>query len=155
MEPSDPTEPTEINAYPPGQPSSGVIAGPGPNPLTPLSGLPHQGSPRVFGVSIKQGGASDALIDKMSSANIGQMITLEGQADARRHSESLAKIWSGVGLMVLIVFAILALCWMFLSFGKPEFLQGVLGLVIGALGGGGAGYGYGKASATKPAEPKP
>ncbi len=102
----------------------------------------------VFGVSIRRGNARDALIAKMTPKQISEVIASEDKAGERQHIQSLVQYGLTVFSLIALLGTIL-LSVAFLMFNKPEYLQGILGLVMGLLGGGATGFGLGRATAPK------
>ncbi len=60
------------------------------------------------------------------------------------HSEEQQKTLLNFAIVVIVIVAILAISWLFLSFDQAEHLDAIIGAVIGLLGGFGAGLAYGK-----------
>lgn len=47
-------------------------------------------------------------------------------------------------MVPLIIAALLGLSWLFLAYDRAEYLDAIIGAVIGLLGGFGAGVAYGR-----------
>jgi hypothetical protein len=143
-----------VDKEPQGLEPSSVIASPGQTPeiVSPseLSDVGRGAGGGFLGVSIQQRGSNDALIAKMQSSHISQVIEIDKDDKKWRHIQDLTNSIIAIVGFVSFLLVVVALCVIFLVFNKPEFLQGILGLLIGLLSGGAGGYGIGRAQAGKP-----
>ncbi len=126
--------------------ATAATASPGVTPAL-SSPVPRQFG---FGVSIAptpQPG--DALLQKLTDNHLSKVIAQTESENARKHRERILSI---IIIAVMIVFAgifILVLCYMFLSFQKPELLQPLITLILGFIGGMMSGIGLGRYTAQK------
>lgn len=84
----------------------------------------------------------DPLVEKMTPEHVTAVIANKDKDGEREHTEEMARITSHRMYYAGGVVFVLALCWLFLSFGKTEHLDAVLAAIAGLAGG----FGLGKAS---------
>ncbi len=122
-----------------------------PVPPSVLASLSHLG----LGVSIQQEPRqSDALLKKMTESHISQVIEATARNDERKSRERLVNTGAAVLLVTLGAITIVALCVIFLRYDKPEYIQGIVGLLVGLVSGGVGGFGWGRYTAPKEKDSK-
>jgi MFS family permease len=109
------------------------------------------GVPNVdIGLSILQfGPVADRIVAKMNSTHLTALIEQSGEDDRRRSAERSRGRTIAAVLAVFLLTFLFGLCWLFLAYQKSELLQGIIGLVVGAFGGGGVGFTAGVAYGSK------
>jgi hypothetical protein len=151
-EPANPSDVRSIDAHP--APVDSVIATTATEPPRP-PGMPSAPSEIAFGLSIQQAShASSGFLSKMTPENITQVITEAARESERRYYERIIGFSLASAGLLSVLLTLLALCFLFLTFQHPEYLQGIIGAVVGLVGGGAGGFGIGRATAPKPESPK-
>jgi hypothetical protein len=88
-------------------------------------------------MTVQSGPPRDPFVEKMDGEHIHKVLD---------HSHSIEKkrLWMMLSMAVLAVIAVFSLCWLFLAYNKPEHINSIIALIVGALGGFGAGVGWQK-----------
>lgn len=87
-----------------------------------------------FGFQISHG-RQNPLVEKMQPEHVTTVLENSDKSDAREHFSK--RCYLGLGL-----FALFAICWLFLAYGATEHIDAIVSGVAGLIGG----YGLGKAS---------
>ncbi len=130
-------------------PFTSAIASPGLEP----SLQPRIGGPQ-FNILLPFQGASpvqpEALTGKLTEEHITQALKFTDNKEARVHEERVLsqKLLAGSPLIAFIF--ILALCWLFLAYSKPELIEKTLPLIIAFASGAFGGFGVGRWTGSKP-----
>jgi len=146
--PGEPTEPTKTEI------TSAIVA-PGQEPVLETRQVPdiRSGPPNVNIVIPLHGQVpihADAIAQKVTRDHITEAIKHAGEREQFANTERMlsTSLMGGVGLLAfLFVFGI---CWLFLSFNKPELLEKILPPLITFVTGAFGGFGFGRYSARKP-----
>lgn len=143
------SERPENPAPPPVDPPPGHFLTGMPPDIVGPPGLPQS----LFGLSIKQAGANDALLAKLTTDQVGKLIQQTDDADKREHDRFLASNKSESRLMLVAIIAIpvtlLGLAWIFLHHNNAAELREIIALLLGAGIGSAGGYGLGVAKGSK------
>lgn len=128
--------------------SYGAVVSPAPDQLNTA---PIQTTTN-FGVGLNfqnPTSTSAVLVSRMTPEHIGKVIEQEDQEGKRQHVRYLVNAGVGAGLAAFGMLMIFALSVAFLIFNRPEYLQGIIGLIAGLVGGGGVGYSVGRSTAPR------
>jgi hypothetical protein len=88
-------------------------------------------------MTVRSGPPRDPFVEKMDGEHIHKVLDYS-------HSIEKRQLWMMLTLAVVAVLAVFSLCWLFLAYNKPEHINAIIALVVGALGGFGAGVGWQK-----------
>ena len=117
-----------------GEPASGSLPGPHSESDTSRQRMVARMESIVGTMSVR-----DPLMDKIDGPIISQMLTYS-------HDETklqlLATTGLTVGIILTAVIAVVVICWLFLSYNKPEHINTVISMIAGFLGGFGTGRWY-------------
>jgi hypothetical protein len=114
-------------------------------PTRPQDPVPSQTLRRMeqFSAMMQFSPGRDPLVEKMTTEHVTAVIANKDKDGERHHQEELAKIASHRWYFGGAIVSVLALCWLFLWYGKTEHLDAVLAAIVGLAGG----FGLGRATA--------
>lgn len=121
------------------------------DPQSELEPLAAPSSPQIAPARVAQqmihqlgvqiGPAPNALLEKLDSQHIGQLLTLTENDSKRNDSWRKQAFW---GAIIVATAGTLIMCWMFLHYDKPELLKETLALLLTALVSFAGGFGFGR-----------
>ena len=95
----------------------------------------------AIGLSVLQNASSteSPILNKMNAGHLTQAFDQFGKADENRHRERKLVITLAAAIVTLAIVSLLVLCWMFLHYGRGEYLAPILSHlgtgIAGAIGG--------------------
>lgn len=95
----------------------------------------------AIGLSVLQNASSpeNPILNKVNATHLTQAFEQFGKADDNRHRERKLVITLVAAIAILAIVSLLLLCWMFLHYGRGEYLAPILSHlgtgIAGAIGG--------------------
>ena len=135
--------------------TTSAIVAPGLEPvLEPREGPDNRPVPPNVNILIPLHGQvpihADAIAGKVTGDHITEAIKHAGERERFTHTERIlsTSLLGVVGVLALLF--VFGICWLFLSFNKPELLEKILPPLITFATGAFGGFGIGRYTARKP-----
>lgn len=86
-------------------------------------------------MEVRSGPAPNAFVEKLTPEHIDKLLD-------NSHKGTTEKGRLNFAIVISLMVAIFALCWLFLAYGETQHVSAVIALIIGLAGGFGAGRAY-------------